>query len=76
MSQPGNQIQNKTKKELYDEEKAALIQKEKSIFTKSLREITAKIESKKSVENFLKSALKEDEPNMPEIKEQKDEFII
>ena len=76
MSQPGNQIQNKTKKELYDEEKAVLILKEKSIFAKSLREITAKIESKKSVENFLKSALKEDEPNMPEIKEQKDEFII
>ena len=76
MSQPGNQIQNKTKKELYDEEKAVLILKEKSIFAKSLREITAKIESKKSVENFLKSALKEDDPNMPEIKEQKDEFII
>ena len=76
MSQPGNQIQNKTKKELYDEEKAVLILKEKSIFTKSLREITIKIESKKSVENFLKSALKKDEPNMPEIKEQKDEFII
>ena len=76
MSQPDNQTKNKTKKELYEEEKVALIQKEKSIFTKSLEEIAAKIESKKSVENFIKSALEEDDPNMPEIKEQKEEFII
>ena len=76
MNQPENQTQNKTKKALYDEEKVALIQKEKSIFTKSLKDITVKIESKKSVENFIKSALEEDDPNMPEINEQKEEFIV
>ena len=76
MSQPVNQKQNKTKSQLYEEEKVALIQKEKSNFTTALKEITLKIESKKSIENFIKSALKEDDPILPEIKEQKDEFLI
>ena len=71
-----NQKQNKTKSQLYEEEKVALIQKEKSNFTTALKEITLKIESKKSIENFIKSALKEDDPILPEIKEQKDEFLI
>ena len=40
MSQPVNQKQNKTKSQLYEEEKVALIQKEKSNFTTALKEIT------------------------------------
>lgn len=76
MSLHVNQKQNKTKSQLYEEEKVALIQKEKSNFTTALKEITLKIESKKSIENFIKSALKEDDPILPEIKEQKDEFLI
>ena len=76
MNQPQNQTKIKTKNDFYEEEKEALIPKEKTIFTKSLRDITIKVESKKSVENFLKSALEDDEPNMPEINEKKDECLI
>ena len=76
MSQPENQTQNKTKSKLYEEENEALIQKEKSIFAKSLREISVKIESKKSVQNFLEAALEEDDPKMPEINEKKNKCLI
>ena len=72
-----NQLEIELKKKSpYEEEQEELIKKEKSIFIESLNAISSNIANKKSVENFLKANIKENEPIIPEINEEQSEILI